>query len=149
MNPEILKVLTEAIASFPGIYLWDAEFNERTRVLRVFIDADSGVDVEVCARVSTAISERLDEIDLIPNSYRLEVSSPGIERILRRPEHFKTVIGKNVKLILNDRVQIGRLVSADEQGVKITGSGGDAFFSYHNIKRAKIFEPELIKGVRI
>ncbi|MGM0750466.1 MAG: ribosome maturation factor RimP [Bacillota bacterium] len=64
--------------------------------LRVFIDKDSGVDIEECGIVSERLSEKLDEIDPIPHNYFLEVSSPGAERPLKKEKDFEKAIGKNV-----------------------------------------------------
>ncbi|MEG9296692.1 ribosome maturation factor RimP [Mangrovibacillus sp. Mu-81] len=64
--------------------------------LRVFIDKDTGVDIEECGIVSEQLSEKLDEIDPIPHNYFLEVSSPGAERQLKNEKDFMKSIGKNV-----------------------------------------------------
>jgi ribosome maturation factor RimP len=64
--------------------------------LRVFIDKDTGVDIEECGIVSEQLSEKLDEIDPIPHNYFLEVSSPGAERPLKNEKDFMKSIGKNV-----------------------------------------------------
>lgn len=64
--------------------------------LRIFIDKDSGVDIEECGIVSERLSEKLDEIDPIPHNYFLEVSSPGAERPLKKDKDFEKAIGKNV-----------------------------------------------------
>ncbi|MGR3763898.1 ribosome maturation factor RimP [Rossellomorea sp. NS-SX7] len=64
--------------------------------LRVFIDKDSGVDIEECGMVSERLSEKLDEIDPITHNYFLEVSSPGAERPLKNEKDFQKSIGKNV-----------------------------------------------------
>ncbi|MEW9108629.1 MAG: ribosome maturation factor RimP [Cytobacillus gottheilii] len=64
--------------------------------LRVFIDKETGVDIEECGMVSERLSEKLDETDPIPYNYFLEVSSPGAERPLKKDKDFKRAIGKNV-----------------------------------------------------
>lgn len=64
--------------------------------LRVFIDKDSGVDIEECGIVSERLSEKLDEVDPIPYNYFLEVSSPGAERPLKKEKDYEKAIGKNV-----------------------------------------------------
>jgi ribosome maturation factor RimP len=66
--------------------------------LRVFIDKPGGVDIEDCGRVSEALSVKLDEVDPIPTSYFLEVSSPGAERPLKKPADFEKAIGKQVHI---------------------------------------------------
>jgi len=66
--------------------------------LRVFIDKDNGVDIDECAAVSEKLSEKLDELDPIPENYFLEVSSPGAERPLKKDKDFQKAIGKNVHI---------------------------------------------------
>src|SRR5262249_15632045 len=75
-------------------------------VLRLFIDRpgrdpmskEGGIGLEECARVSHAVETALEVEDLVPHAYSLEVSSPGINRPLRRPEHFQKVVGKRGKV---------------------------------------------------
>jgi ribosome maturation factor RimP len=69
-------------------------------VLEVMIDSPEGIKVEDCAIVSRALSEYMDEVDLIHRTYTLEVSSPGVERILKRVVDFERHIGKLVKWTL-------------------------------------------------
>ena len=64
--------------------------------LRVYIDKETGVDIEDCGNVSEKLSEKLDEVDPIPQNYFLEVSSPGAERPLKKEKDFLKAIGKNV-----------------------------------------------------
>jgi len=64
--------------------------------LRVFVDKEGGIDIDECGKISEYLSEKLDETDPIPNAYFLEVSSPGAERPLKKPEDFRRAIGKHV-----------------------------------------------------
>ncbi|MBP1931529.1 ribosome maturation factor RimP [Ammoniphilus resinae] len=66
--------------------------------LRVFIDKEGGVDIDDCGMVSEKLSKKLDEIDPIPTAYFLEVSSPGIERPLKKPKDFEWAVGKRISL---------------------------------------------------
>ncbi|WP_400248020.1 ribosome maturation factor RimP [Niallia sp. JL1B1071] len=66
--------------------------------LRVYIDKETGVDIDECAVVSEKLSEKLDEIDPISENYFLEVSSPGAERPLKKDKDFEMAIGKNVHI---------------------------------------------------
>ena len=68
--------------------------------LRIYIDAEDGIDVEDCADASHALSELLDANDPFPGRYSLEVSSPGTDRVLRTPEHFARFIDNRVKVEL-------------------------------------------------
>jgi ribosome maturation factor RimP len=70
--------------------------NRRQRILRLYIDHEGGVTHELCARVSTAVGLALDEVDAFEGAYTLEVSSPGLERPLRKRSHFEAHVGKKV-----------------------------------------------------
>lgn len=98
-----LEKICEEICLRAGCYLYEVEMTGTGagRVLRVFIDkeADSGAGVDDCTEVSRLLNEVLDEKDLVPGgAYQLEVSTPGIERILSKPWHFQKAIGKKVWL---------------------------------------------------
>jgi ribosome maturation factor RimP len=99
----ILEPLIAPVIKEQGVELYDMEFVKEggSRILRLFIDKeDGGVDLGDCERVSRAVSDVLDEHDPIPSAYRLQVGSPGIERRLVKPEHFKRYIGHKVALKL-------------------------------------------------
>lgn len=85
-----------------GVELWDVEFKKEgpNYVLRVFIDKTDGISIEDCERVSRALEAVLDEKDPIPQAYLLEVSSAGLDRIIKYPEHFKKCMGKDVDVKL-------------------------------------------------
>jgi ribosome maturation factor RimP len=83
--------------------LWGLEYlsqGRRSR-LRVFIERQEGVSVEDCERVSRGISDLLDVEDVVPDTYTLEVSSPGLDRILFKPAHYEANIGAVVDVRLN------------------------------------------------
>lgn len=92
--------------------------------LRIFIDKDNGVDIDECAAVSEKLSEKLDEVDPIPENYFLEVSSPGAERPLKKDKDFQKAIGKNVHIktyepIDNEKTFEGILTSFDGNVVTV------------------------------
>ena len=74
-------------------------------VLRIYIDKEGGVTIDDCAKVSELISPILDIEDYIKSSYNLEVSSPGLNRPLRKVEHFKKAIGEKIKVILEEGME--------------------------------------------
>ena len=74
--------------------------SQKDYFLRIFIDKPEGIDLNDCEKVSGGINELLDEADYIKDPYFLEVSSPGIERILRKEKHFDDNIGNNLELKL-------------------------------------------------
>ncbi|MGH7798888.1 MAG: ribosome maturation factor RimP [Candidatus Binatia bacterium] len=75
------------------------------RVLRLYLDKDGGPNMEDLSGVSRELSALLDEHDVVDGAYTLEVSSPGINRPLKLPEHFKRFIGKTVRVRTRDLVQ--------------------------------------------
>ena len=101
MLADITKLLTPVVEA-QGVSLYDIEFLKEggSRILRLYIDRDAGVDLEDCERVSRAAEAVLDEHDPIQTAYYLEVSSPGIERKLSRLEHFARYTGHKIALRL-------------------------------------------------
>ena len=90
------------IAEKLGRSLWDVRFVKEGAdwFLRIFIDKEGGVSIDDCEAMSRALDAPLDEQDPIPQSYCLEVSSPGLERELTRPQHFEQMEGQPVKVTL-------------------------------------------------
>ena len=81
-----------------GYELWELEYSpgRGNGFLRLYIDAEAGITLEDCERVSRAVSEVLDAEDPIPGQYTLEVSSPGLERPLRTAQQFARFVGETV-----------------------------------------------------
>ena len=94
-----------------GYKLYDVEYVKEGSdyYLRIYIDKDEGIDLNDCEKVSNEINDILDKADYIKEQYFLEVSSPGIERILKKDEHLKKNIGNNVQI---------KLFKKDERGNK-------------------------------
>ena len=104
---EIVRRLAQPVAEEAGDLLWDVRFVKEGAdwYLRVFIDReDQPVSIDDCVKVSRKLSDILDEKDPISQSYCLEVSSPGIERELTRPEHFEMFQGAAVVVRLYQAV---------------------------------------------
>lgn len=114
----IIEELVTPILNDLQLELVDVEFKKEGKnwFLRVFIDSDTGVDIEDCGKVSERLSEELDELDPIPQAYFLEVSSPGAERPLKKEKDILQAVGKNVHIttyepIDNEKTFEGKLVS--------------------------------------
>ncbi|WP_067931352.1 ribosome maturation factor RimP [Alicyclobacillus kakegawensis] len=130
---DIVQALAEPIVQASGVDLVEVEYTKEgaTWYLRVFIDKPGGVDIDDCSRVSEALSERLDEVDPIPNAYILEVSSPGAERPLKKPEDYERAVGRAVRVKLyeplaGEKVIEGVLDDFDGQTLTITRQAGGA-----------------------
>ena len=95
----VTELLSPVVVDELGYILWDVEYVKEGSeyYLRITIDSEDGIDINDCERVHRAIDPILDEADPIENSYRLEVSSPGIERELRTEEHILACEGWEVE----------------------------------------------------
>lgn len=137
-----------AAAEQNGCKLYDLEFvgSQHGRVLRVYIDRAEGVSVNDCEAVSRTLNLHLDQGDLIPGeSYNLEVSSPGLDRILRKPDHFHSAIGSEIQLRVKNvtdqskqRQYTGKILNADPEGISLDTESGVIRFPFQNIEKGKI-----------
>ena len=91
-----VRELVVPLAQAASVDLYDVEHHGG--MVRILVDADEGVDLKALARLSRSVSRALDEHDLIDGRYTLEVSSPGLERPLRTPDHFQRAAGSEVKV---------------------------------------------------
>lgn len=135
-----LESSIKQIVENSGYSLYDIELlNENdSRIFRISITSLSGINHEDCQKVSEIISPMLDVYDPISEEYFLEVSSPGLERTLKKPNHFIFSLNQKIEIKLNDKTKIsGILTKADESGFYLD----DKYFKYDEIKKAKsIFE---------
>ena len=97
-----VEQLLEKIIVDLGYDLYDVRYEKEAKdyYLRIIIDKPEGIDINDCETVNNAINDILDEADYIKDQYFLEVSSPGLERILRKEKHFLSQIGKEVSVKL-------------------------------------------------
>jgi len=114
-----------------------------TSIVRVYIDTPNGVTVDDCAKASRQFSAILDVEDPISNKYTLEVSSPGIDRPLAKPLHFKAVVGQDVKIkmaILIDgrRRFSGELIEASDDYAVVEVDGEQSELPYSDMDRARL-----------
>ena len=94
------RAIAEPILAGEGLELIDVEFlHEREGwVLRLVIDKPGGISLDDCAGASHSVETAIDVEDVVEGEYRLEVSSPGLNRPLKKPEHFRKVAGRKVKV---------------------------------------------------
>ena len=119
----LLKSKIESI----GYELYDVEYAKEgpNYFLRIFIDKADGIDLDDCEKVNNQIMDELDKADYIKEQYFLEVSSPGIERILRKDKHLEQNIGKEVQVKLfkkdenSKKEYIGILKSFNDETITI------------------------------
>ena len=103
---EEVRDLAEAVTRRRSLRLWDVEMGGQPgrAIVRVFVDGDDGVDLDTVAEVADEISRGLDLRDPIPGRYTLELSSPGLERSLKEPEHWRLSVGKKVVVKTKDKL---------------------------------------------
>jgi ribosome maturation factor RimP len=135
----IWEVATQ-IADGEGMEVVDVELRREGsrggRVLRLYLDKEGGPNVDDLGRVSRQLSELLDSHDIVEGSYTLEVSSPGINRPLTKPEHFRRFIGKRVRIRTGDMIDgrrsfLGILseITGDKIKIEVEGQQYDIPFS--------------------
>lgn len=142
---DIVWSLAAPVAQEAGCEVVDVEFvKEGTSwFLRVYIDKEGGVTLDDCERVSQPLSKLIDEKDPISHPFYLEVSSPGLERPLKRPRDFEKAVGKTVEIKLFKAVNglkryEGTLESYDgETAALLLDSGETLSFSTEQIAKAK------------
>ncbi len=141
---ERVRAIVQAPIESLGLTLWDVRFQKEGAdwYLRVLIDAEHGIGIDDCVNVSHLIDPLLDEHDPISCSYCLEVSSPGLERELCRPEHFVACMGQSIKVRLVRAVEgqkqfIGTLTDYNGD-VTITTPEGEKTFTKSQIAKINL-----------
>ena len=124
---ERVENLIESTINSLGYELYDVEYAKEGKdyFLRIFIDKETGIDLNDCEKVNDGINDLLDQADYIKEQYFLEVSSPGIERVLRKDKHLQSSIGSLVEIKLfkpidKKKAFQGILKSFDKENIVIT-----------------------------
>ena len=111
--------------------------------IKVYIDTPSGVSFDELAQAQVWVNEIMDRIDPFPGAYTLEVSSPGIDRPLRTPEHFSRFAGEKVRIVCKSPVDgrskfTGKLEGCEDGIVTLEVDGAPVALEFGNLKRARI-----------
>lgn len=118
-------IVVDLLAGQDTIEFVDVEYvKEHDWYLRVYIDKEGGIDIEDCQALSEKLEAELDKRDIVPDSYILEVSSPGIDRILRKPRDFTREQGKKVDVTLyaprdGKKLIVGELTGFDGEAIEL------------------------------
>ena len=142
---EKVEKLVEPIIEKIGYELYDVEYAKEGKnyFLRIFIDNEKGIDLNDCEKVNNAITDILDEENYIKEQYFLEVSSPGIERVLRKDKHLEQNIGEqiNIKLFKKDengkKEYLGKLKEFDDLKIVIEQDENEIQVERKNISQIK------------
>jgi len=137
-----LMKLLEPVVSAEGLDLEDITATQagKRRLLRVIVDRDGGVSLDDVADVSQAVSAALDDDDSMGQSaYTLEVSSPGVDRPLTEPRHWRRAAKRLVKAEMRDGTVVeGRILIADETGVDLDVEGAARRLDYEDLTRGRV-----------
>lgn len=149
--------LAEDVAIQEGVEVVDVEISGGSGryIVRVYIDVERGVTISDCESFSRNLGALLEIDDPIPTAYYLEVSSPGIEKVLRKQSHFDRYRGESVNIHLEKAFEgrkrvTGMIVDVTDSCVTIEQEGNRFVVKYGNIKKArlKINESDLARGVK-
>lgn len=142
---EQVRAFAEPIVEALGCKLWDVEYVREGAewYLRLYLDKEGGVNISDCEAVSRAVDPVLDEKDPIPDSYRFEVCSAGLERTLKRPSDFEQFLGSEVLVRLygpkdGAKEYVGRLAAYRDGSVTIVCG-----------EQEKTFTPQEVALVRL
>ncbi|MDI6872906.1 MAG: ribosome maturation factor RimP [Actinomycetota bacterium] len=146
---ERLEDIIEPCLEGSGVRLISVFVERRGRrlVVTVCLDREGGIDVDTCAEMSEVIGRHLDVEGIIQESYNLEVESPGLQRVLRKPREFRSFRGREVELLLRQPFEgrqklRGLLLEADEEGITVRVDDEELVFPYQALKRTRLyFEP--------
>jgi ribosome maturation factor RimP len=140
-----LESIIEPVVAESGCDLEDLTVSRagRRQIIRILVDADGGVGLDAIATVSRAISAALDAAEeaggeLVPGEYQLEVSSPGVDRPLTHPRHWRRNVGRLVQVTAGERQVTGRITAADEDGVVIETAKGIVEAEYAQLGPGKV-----------
>jgi ribosome maturation factor RimP len=130
LEREISGKVEEAL---PGVEVLAVELSGPER-FTVYVDRDEGVDHALCEQVTRVLWDYL-------RRYSVDVSSPGLERPLRKPEHFQRALGRRVKLKTSERAKVrGEVTRADENTVTLAAESGEVKIPYEQIVRGNLID---------
>lgn len=142
---DLVTAMAESLAEPLQLEIVDVEFRREPsgRILRVFIDKPGGITLDDCQALSRELSRKLDEADPIAESYSLEVSSPGLERPLKRPRDFERFAGQPVHVrtfgpIDGRRNFKGELLGLEDGAVVVRLENEDVKIPMEMIARARL-----------
>ena len=144
IEEKVIK-LVEPIIKNLGYELYDVEYAKEGKnyFLRIFIDNEKGIDLNDCEKVNDSITDILDKENYIKEQYFLEISSPGIERVLRKDKHLEKNIGEEVtiKLFKKDengkKEYLGKLKDFNQEKIVIEQEENDINIERKNISQIK------------
>jgi len=140
-----VRQILDPIILEEGLELVDIEYRRegRGKILRIYIDKEGGVTIGDCTKVSRELGILLDIHDVVPGPYTLEVSSPGLNRALRKPRDFERFKGRKVRIKTRNNVEerrffIGRLLDFVNNVASVDVDGRTYLIPYEEIEKANL-----------
>lgn len=146
---EVIQKMVEPVINALGYQLWGIEYlgQGKHTLLRIFLEKEGGVNIEDCAEASRQVSSILDVEDPIKDEYTLEVSSPGLDRQLFRPEQYMQYVGAAIKVRLNGNLNgrrnfagtLQEVISTQEETTIVLKVGAEEFrLPFPSIEKANL-----------
>lgn len=140
-----VREILDPLIQEEGLELVDIEYRRegRGKVLRIYIDKEGGVTIGDCTKISRELGVLLDIHDVVPGPYTLEVSSPGLNRALRKPRDFERFKGRKVRIKTRSSIEgrvffIGRLLDFTDNVASVDVDGRTYLIPYEEIERANL-----------
>jgi ribosome maturation factor RimP len=144
LRDQLVELLGPVVSGL-GYELWELEYTGQSGsgLLRLYIDSAEGISVDDCERVSRAVSAAMDAADPIASNYTLEVSSPGLDRVLAKREHFVRFAGEPVRVemlrpIGGRKRFSGILVNVEGEAITLEMDGGTVSLPLDGINKARL-----------
>lgn len=144
-DPKTIEQTVAKALEAGGVELVDLVIQNqgKKKLLQFFVDKVGGVTLDDCGELTDKIDSVLEMENLIDGAYILEVSSPGVQRVLKKPAHFKQFLTQRVKIVLKVPLEgrgffTGVIASADDDGFTLDDGTNQYRFAYDNIKKANL-----------
>jgi ribosome maturation factor RimP len=147
------EALVRPVVESDGLELVDVTFGREhgRRVLRLTVDRADGVDLDAISRISEKVSRRLDLEGFEPGPYALEVTTPGLQRRLRRPDDFRRAVGERVRITTEEGAVEGPLREADDEAILVGGTDEERRVPLSRVRSAETvvdWDAELRRSTR-
>ena len=139
-----IRNLIEPICIGDAVFLYDVSIQGagNNQIVKIIVDTESGITLDQCKELSKKISDLFFRKELFVNDYRLEVSSPGVNKPLQQPYEYRRSIGKNLKVIYKQdneqKTAIGKLIAFNDNIITLEENKGRIAIAIDDIEKAKI-----------
>ena len=144
-DPKTIEQTVAAALEGQGVELVDLVIQNqgRKKLLQFFVDKEGGVTLDDCSSLTNQIDAILEMENLIDGEYIMEESSPGVKRVLKKPQHYKKFINERVRVVLKTPLEgrgffTGTIASAADDEVVLDDGTNQYHFKYDNIKKANL-----------